>query len=446
MMVVMVVVLGCDQGAAAPTDGALAVDAAAGCPALTGAVVSHMQDVSADEAWAGDGTLHTIDFGITVRPGATLTLDGCAVVQIAGGLVVTVAGDAARPARLIARGTADRPVTIGRKDPSRAWTQLRALCETCLLDLSSTTVEGGGAAGGAMIALRGASDPLTVQKTLRAVSLTMKGATNSALWLERGAAFTDDSTSITVTGGGPAGMAWGGDLVATPRALATLPPMVAIHDNQQDVIRVVDQSLQIERDLTLRDVGVPYYFVFDRVRVHSTTATPRLTIEAGVELQLDDYLLVGLAGTPNQAGVLTVSGTAARRVRFTSSKPTHAAGEWPGLWLSVADGSTIAHATIEAAGGANGIVSANCKPAMSSDRAALMLGGLTASRYLPAAADFTDVVIAASASHGINAMWTSASFGPDVSGGFSFDGLAGCRQTKNGRTTGCGAEAGCLVP
>ena len=51
-----------------------------------------------------------------------------------------------------------------------------------------------------------------------------------------------------------------------------------------------------------------------------------------------------------------------------------------------------------------------------------------------------------SAGHGINAMWSAASFGPDFTAGFTFQSVVGCRQTKNNRTTGCGTEAGCLVP
>src|SRR4051794_2054713 len=65
---------GPDTGTPGPDTGTPGPDAGQStCPALTGSTVSHAHDVTADESWAGDGTLHTIDFGITVRPGATLT-------------------------------------------------------------------------------------------------------------------------------------------------------------------------------------------------------------------------------------------------------------------------------------------------------------------------------------------------------------------------------------
>ena len=57
-----------------------------------------------------------------------------------------------------------------------------------------------------------------------------------------------------------------------------------------------------------------------------------------------------------------------------------------------------------------------------------------------------DVELADSASHGINAIWTAPDFGPDLTAGFRFNGLGGCKQTRNGRPTGCGGDNSCLVP
>lgn len=421
------------------------------CPALTGATVAHTTDITTAETWAGEGQVHEINFGITVRPGGSLTLAPCAVVKIAPGLIVSVVGDVAmnKPAKLSSQGTALRPVTISRKDPTRAWGQLRAFNPLSTFELAHTTIEGGGDQPTvAMLMMTGSSDRTKVDPMIKADFLTLKNAAGRALALERGAAFTADSTSITVTGGGAGTSSASGDLDLTPRAAGTLPAQVKIENNALNQIRLSDQLLQIERDLTLRNHGVPYAFHFDRVRVHSETATPKLTIEAGTELQLDDYLMIGSDGSQpssDQVGVLEVKGEPSKPVIFTTRKPTRAAGDWPGLWLRLATGSTVRHAKVQAAGGFNGVVSANCKPAASSDHAAIFIGGFD-SNYIPAAGDFTGVAIENSKSHGLNAMWSAASFGPDLTAGFSFTGLQGCRQTKNQRMSGCGTEAGCLVP
>jgi len=90
------------------------------------------------------------------------------------------------------------------------------------------------------------------------------------------------------------------------------------------------------------------------------------------------------------------------------------------------------------------IVSANCRPVGSNDWAGLFIGW---AGYVPSPSDFVNVTIANSASHGINAMWTAATQGPDLTGAFTFHNINRCRQTKNGIVNGCGANGtGCLVP
>jgi hypothetical protein len=222
-----------------------------------------------------------------------------------------------------------------------------------------------------------------------------------------------------------------------------------VSGNAHDAIRIVAGSLYISRDLTLKNLGVPYYFVFDRVRITDRTSgtTPTLTIEPGVELRFDDYLLVGFVnpGLANQPGRLVAIGTPTQPIVFTSSKAPRAPGDWPGIFLFNAPGSRLEHVRIEFAGGRNGIVSANCKPAGTSDDAALLVGSKDHG-YIPAAGDLASVTIASSKGHGINAMWqTSGAYAPDLTPGFSFSSINGCRQTKNGTTMACVGGPGCTV-
>lgn len=422
-------------------------DAGPACPALNGTTVTHSTDITADETWAGDGALHKVTFGITVRPGATLTLDACARVQIAAGLSITVAGDVAgaRPAKLLSKGTASQRVHIERVDGAAGWTDLRALSPQSLIDLSYTTLSGGGAgnsAGHPMIFMRGAGGYTELSKNLRLVGVELDDSVGMAIRLEAGAALTDDSADLLITRCGANGE---GVIELNTLALNSLPRSTTLRDNLLTEIKVKDGSLFLERDVTVKNLGASYHFVFDRVRVYSPTATPTLTIEPGLTLRFDDYLRVGFDNVGLnvfQPGRLIAVGTpGAGQITFTSAKP----GSWPGIFLENAPGSRLEHVIIEKAGGNNGISSSNCKPDMTSDAAALFIGWPGVG-YVPSASDFSNVTIRDSASHGINAMWTSAAFGPDLTAGFSFSSISGCKQTKNGRPTGCGTEAGCLVP
>lgn len=439
-----------EDGGSPVNDGGTAQDAGTvPCPAANGSVVKHTTDVTADETWAGDGTVHSIEFGITVRPGATLTLEACATVKVGAGLVVSVAGDAAqnRPARLLALGTPGRPVNISALDSTKPWGMIRALGTHSELVLTYTTVEGGGAGtvANTEILATGGNDPLVVDPTVKVDHTELKGSKGQALRLESGAGFTADSGLLTVTGNG-FGATDSAPIELTPRALGGLPTL-DVHGNALNLVRVSDGTLKIQRDLTIHNRGVPYHFKFDRVRVHSSSGAPTLTIEPGVELRFDDYLLIGKTGaTPaqNEPGKLIAQGTPTQPIVFTTAKPTRAAGDWPGVWLEVAQGSQLSNVRIEAAGAWNGVVSNNCKPTGSNDHAALLVGS-AGSAYIPSASDFSGVALVDSASHGINAMWVSGTFGPDLTAGFTFQGVAGCRQTKNGTTTGCANQPGCLV-
>ena len=227
----------------------------------------------------------------------------------------------------------------------------------------------------------------------------------------------------------------------------TLPPL-AVSGNNRDQVRLSSVPFHISGDLTLKKRGAPYHFKFDRVTVFGPS-TPTLTIEPGVELRLDDYLRIGDYNPPaiRLPGKLIAVGTPTEPIVFTSAKPNRAAGDWPGIFLLYASGSRLENVRIEYAGGRSGIISNNCRPNGSSDDAALLIGwGYNPTPYIPLLGDFSNVTIANTYGHGINAMWMAAGFGPALTGGFTFHNVAGCRQTKNGRVSGCGGEAGCLVP
>jgi hypothetical protein len=420
------------------------------CPALTGTEITHQTDITTAETWAGDGSVHRITFGITVRPGATLTLAPCAVVKVNAGLVLTITGTPTQPAKLVSQGTVHLPVLITSSVATQHWGMWRGLTSDATAELSYTVLENGGNNGtsGAALHLRasGAAEK-DVIPVLKADHLTIKNSMGTGLVMEGGAAFTSDSTDLTVTGGGGT-IANGDYAIQISQIAAGTLPTLHVSGNAHDAIRVGGGSLYISRDLTLRNRGVPYYFYFDRVRLTDINAavTPTLTIEPGVELRFDDYLMVGYfnLGLSDAPGKILAVGTASQPIVFTSAKSVKAAGDWPGIWLLNAGGSRFEHVRIQYAGGDNSIVSANCKPVSSGDEAAIFIGSENCP-YVPAASDFVAVTISDCASHGINSMWkTNSGFSPNLTAGFTFTAINGCTQTKNGTSTGCGGNEGCF--
>jgi len=430
----------CGGSTAAPGADAGAV----GCPQLNGNETAHEGDLTKDETWAGDGTVHHVTSELTLR-GVTLTLAPCAVVKLDAQVQLTVDGSQATPAKLVSQGTAARPVLITATDATKPWGSVRGYYVYSTVDFAYTTLENGGAlaTNGASLALRGGDDNAVIP-VVKVDHLTISRSAGIGLVLESGAAFVAGSAEVTIKDSG--NDTDNAAVQIAPMAAGTLPHL-NLSNNNQNLIRVVANLLVVPGDLHLKNVGAPYYFSFDKVRVHVTGGSPTLTIDPGVELRFDDYMEVGYMGsgttTSDEPATLIAVGTEAQPIVFTSSKASPAAGDWPGLWLVLAPGSRLEHVHIDYAGGFNGVSSANCKPLDSDDHAALMIGWGN-DRYVPAASSFVGVSISHSKSHAINAMWTTDSFGPDVTGSFTFDDVGRCKQTKNGRTSGCGGQEGCL--
>ena len=425
---------------------------AASCPALNGKGITHQSDITTNETWAGDGTVHRIAFGITVRPGATLTLAPCAVVQVNPGLVLTVTGTPAAPAKLVSQGTAARPVLVTSAVAGQPWGMWRGLTAQSTFDLSYTTFENGGR--GALP--RHGAERAWWRALLKSApfrcsgQITWSSGVRSApAWSWRvGPPSPPNSTDLIVTGGG--GTVQGGDyaIEINPIAAGTLPTLIGTGNTPRCDSHRGHVRCYISRDLTLKDRGVPYYFVFDRVRVTDAAGatTPTLTIEPGVELRFDDYLQIGFfnRGVSNQPGKLIAVGTTAKPIVFTSSKPTRAPGDWPGVYLFNAAGSRLENVRIDYAGGPNGITSANCKPAGTTDAAALFIALDNA--YVPAAGrlrggDDFELEIARH-QRDVDGRRRLARSDP----GFRFEAINGCQQTRNRMPNGCVPSPGCLVP
>lgn len=399
------------------------------CPELNGTVVPHSTDVTTDERWDGDGVVHEVTSSFTVRPGATLTLGQCAVIRVSPRQLITLSSSTLR-----AEGIAGRPVRFEGN-----WLGVRALNAQSFINLTHTTVSGG------QLVATGANEPTALSPTVRLRHVTLENNAGVALKLEASAALTDDSEEVTIARSGTSAT---GVLELGPLALNSLPRSMHFVGNPLTEIKVKAGVLAIERDVTIKNLGASYHFVFDRVRVYSDTGSPILTIEPGVTARFDDMLRIGFTNvgsrTFQRGRLVAVGGPGDDRILLTSAKATQLAGDWPGVWLEYAAGSRLENVIIDKAGGFNGLVSSNCKPDGSSDAAALNVGwpGVI---YEAGPNDFANVTIRQSAGHGINAMWEADGFGSDLTLGFTFESVLGCKQTRNARFTGCANEAGCFV-
>lgn len=402
------------------------------CPALSGTVVTHSTDVTASERWDGDGVLHQVTASFTVRPNVTLTLGPCAVVRVNARQLITLQSSTLR-----SEGTAERPVRIEGLDDAK-WLGVRTLNSQSFIDLSHTTFSDG------PMLVTGAGGTTEVIQTVRLRNVTLADVEGPALKLEAAAGLSDDSEELTISHSGTTSS---GVLELGPLALNTLPRTMHFVGNPLTEIKVKG-TLAIERDVTIKNLGASYHFVFDRVRVYSSTGSPILTIEPGVTARFDDMLRIGFSNVGardfQRGRLIAVGGPGPDRILLTSAKATQLAGDWPGVWLEYAAGSRLENVIIDKAGGFNGLVSSNCKPGGSSDAAALNVGwpGVI---YEAGPNDFANVTIRQSASHGINAMWEADGFGSDLTLGFTFESIAGCKQTRNARFIGCANEAGCFV-
>ncbi len=433
------------------------VGAAVPCGQKNGTVVQHRGDVLADETWAGDGTTHVVAASVAIRGTATVTIQDCALVELAP--VVTI--NTFDSARFVAAGTPGRGITFSPNSPGFRWGMLRAFSKTSLIDLRSTTLREGGENGiatNATLVGIGAGTGQPPTPVLRVQHVSVEGSSGVGVFLQLNATFTADSTDLTVTksdahpvsaglmslGGLPAGSYTGN----------------AKKEGADEIL--VRDAASVFADLTIKDLGVPYSITAPSVAVHAVapdTAPVTLTLQPGVVLKFPKVgtnrgalLSLGTAGNAGGelTGVLSAVGTALQPIVLTSGEAAPAPGDWAGLWLATAPGSHLEHVELRFAGASAGLVSGNCRPTGTADAAALTVGNFSAG-FVPPGDLFTSGTIADYAGHAIDAAWLGpTASAPDLTltSAIAAPGAAGlCRQTWNGLAAGsCPAGGGCTVP
>ena len=428
------------------------VESRVACGQPNGTIVTHSSNVSVSEMWAGGGVTHRIPSSISITGSAVVTIEPCAIVALGPGISITVRDNA----RLVSAGTSDTTFVVFRRDnPTQAWGTLRGFTPTSMIDLKWTRLQGGGAFGGLnnpTIAVFGVGYGSPVTRVLRTIQVVIESSQGIGVHLDANAAFTTDSKSLQITGSA------GRPVHTTMMALGSLPKG-NYKGNGTDEILIHGPSANVFNKMTVKNRGVPVRIPFTSMYVGPTppaTAPVKLTLKPGVVFKFPRVgaepgalVTFGTNGNDpnNRVGILYAVGTAAKRIVFTSGETTPAAGDWKGIWLNTANGSTLAYVDISYAGGANGIQSNNCRPQDTEDQAALLVGSFS-DQYIPPSSMITNSRITDSAYYGINAMWLAGTYNaPDLTATNTFENIASCRQTYNGvlPPNTCPAHGGCTA-
>jgi hypothetical protein len=425
------------------------------CGQPNGTIVTHAANITANESWAGDGVVHRVPNSIALSGSAVVTIQPCAIVALGQGVTISVGGTS----RLVSAGTsAARFVSFRRDVASQAWGTLRGVSATSLIDLTWTTLTGGGNFGGMndpTIAGFGNGYGAAPVAVVRVNNVTIQGSQGVGVYLDANAAFTGDAQQLTITGSG------GRPINTTMMSLGSVPSGSYV-GNATDEILITGPSPNVFADLTVEDRGVPVRIAYGAMSISPTggaTAPVTLTLKPGVVFKFPRLgqplapgarVTFGTNGNPpnNLVGILNAVGTAAKPIVFTSGEATPAPGDWVGLWLNTANGSRLDFVEISYAGAPSGIVSNNCRLANTPDNAALLVGDFS-TQYVPPSNLITNSRITNSAGYGINAMWQAGALNsPDLTASNTFASNARCKQTYNALTPPgtCPVGGGCTAP
>lgn len=416
--------------------------AAEPCPEPTGEGTTHEKFVSKNETWTAADSPHTLPDGAVID--ATVTVEDCAVVRVGA------SGDLAVSGALVTLGTAGRGVRIERLE-QEAWGAISSTTTGGRLDLEYTSISGGGAVPANGIALQ--QGMITVEgerelppdPRLRLRHVKLINSNSQGILLTNNAAFSDDSTDLSVTG------SVGYPVLIGARAVGTLPPG-AYDDNSLGAILIgTFERLGAGEndDVTLHQRGVAYQVGSEgdtfglEVGIGNGNAAS-LTIEPGVELRFGSGFGLSVEGPD---GVLSAVGTAAAPIVFTSAAETPAAGDWLGLSFfgEVAAKTQLDHTVIAFAGSENTSTrSFSCgTPLAPPTLQAQTMGAVyLALDSAPTASFITNTLMSDSASNGVDRGYTGDAI--DFTAGNQFERIAYCVQTEPKPAVGaCSAEPAC---
>jgi len=429
---------GGDQGGKMPADAAAdgasgdasqdeAADAAPACTPPTGPGTTHQGNIEADETWTAETGPHLVTFDLYVKKG-TLTLAPCTEVRVQTGYTITVGGgnEGDPAAKLVAHGTADKPIRITSDESGKYWGGLVALASG-LVDLENTTLAYGGSHdtaqnfGGTLRLIGpGGTKPAALAHL---VDVRIEHGAGYGLNLQQAGGVSADSSGLVISDIGreksPASDARY-PIYVTPPSVQTLPPGTYT-GNPIDQIWVASEVAS-DYDETFHDRGLPYRIGTGLSLAPTKSAADgglvTLTLEAGVKLMFLQTtgnvwsLHLGASGGDQPESIwpakVVAMGTAEKPIVLTSAADAPAAGDWGGVAWSggPATGNVMSHVTIEYAGGDLGTAGFGCGPG--DNDAAIII-----TNWRPADAFITDSTIAHSGGGGIVSGWWSDDDGPN---------------------------------
>lgn len=404
------------------------------CPAdAAGPGVDHSGDVTTDQTWrAADGP-HRITSNLRIL--STVTIEACARVLVGDGLGIQI-GAAPTAGKLVARGSnADGkllPIVFTSTDPQKRWASL-VVDATGTADLAYAVLDNGDAKGsqqngGGVLRVFGASSTSAggvpaITKSVRSEWLLLQGSAGPGANMLRYAGFTDDSTALAVRGAASDAMR------IELGAASALPKELVFQANARDAVLVEQAwSGMISTTLVKRsvpyDVDGPLY-----IQPVEDGAPVTLTVEPGVTVRFAQGrgasgVYVGTSDA--RQGQIVAKGTAALPIRFTSSKPAPAPGDWVGFYFRYypLTGTAFEHVTIEYAGGESSAVGFGCGPS-DNDGSLLILGKRPADAWVK-----SSTFRSGGGATGIVLGWVSDEPGPDFVADNVFESMPACHVSR----------------
>lgn len=422
---------GGDAGGAAPDLDSMA--RGGDCAAAAGPGVEHSGDIKADETWKASDGPHRVTSNLRIL--ATVTIEACARVLVGEGFGIQV-GAAPTVGKLVARGTNTDgkllPVLFTSLAPANRWGSL-VVDASGTADLAFTVLDNGDAKGsqqngGGVLRVFGESSTSAggipaITKSVRAEWLLLQGSEGPGANMLRYAGFTDDSTALAVRG------AQSDAMRIELGAASALPKELVFKSNARDAV-LVEQAWSgmisttfVKRSVPY-DVDGPLY-----LQPVEDGAAVTLTVEPGTTVRFAQGR--GAAGvyvgtSSAREGQIVAKGTAALPIRFTSSKPTPAPGDWVGFYFRYypLSGTAFEHVTIEYAGGESSATGFGCGPS-DNDASMLILGKRPADAWVK-----SSTFRSGGGATGVVLGWVSDEAGPDFVGDNVFESMPACRVSR----------------
>ena len=350
---------------------------AAGCPGARSTLADegslHGDTVAGVERWLAAESPHRLPYGLHVHPGASLTIEPCALLLVGPRMEAVIHGGAT----LHASTTPERPIRFARLDSALPWQGLE-LREEVSADASMEGVilEGGGSApierGVVAATLR-----LGMRAGLRANGLSIVGGDGWGVAVIGSGRFADANGTLEIRGLRGEGAVTVEDI----NRVGDLPRL-RMEDNASNDVRVEARVRTLSADARWRSLGEDA-----RYRVRPAThlivegaSSPVLSLEAGVRISfgVGAELDVGF-GAP---GALAAAGERLLPIVLDGADSERWVGIHLGPRLDVAR-SRLAFVRIEHAGEASGVVLPTCGcPDAHPDEAMLTLQGVEAPELL----------------------------------------------------------------